>query len=86
MAKRFAYFYFTRREPERILLFVPQHVAYWNGLNLNAYMGGPFADRSGGLITFEVRDIETATEYANSDPFVTLDLLENSWVREWSVE
>lgn len=86
MATRFAYFYIMRKEPERIQLFVPQHVAYWNGLNLNSYMGGGFADRSGGLVTFEARDLETAKEYVSRDPFVLLDLLDNSWVREWSVE
>ncbi len=86
MTKRFAYFYLMRREPERVQLFIPQHVAYWNGLHLNAYMGGPFVDHSGGLITFEARDMDAATEYANRDPFVLLDLLENSWVREWIVE
>ncbi len=86
MSRRFAYFYLTRSEPERIRLFVPQHMAYWNGLNLNAYMGGGFTDRSGGLITFEARDLATAKEYINRDPFVLLDLLESSWLREWSLE
>jgi uncharacterized protein YciI len=86
MARRFAYFYLLRREPERIQLFVPQHVAYWHGLHLNAYMGGPFVDSSGGLVTFEARTLETAKEYVDRDPLVLLDLLEDSWLREWSLE
>jgi uncharacterized protein YciI len=86
MAKRFAYFYSMKNEAKRIRPFIPQHVAYWNRLKLSGYIGGPFADRSGGMITFEARDIDSATDYTNKDPFVLLGLLENRWVREWNVE
>jgi uncharacterized protein YciI len=49
-------------------------------------MGGPFADRSGGLITFEAESTEEATRIIMNDPFVSEDLLEDKWVREWMVE
>jgi uncharacterized protein YciI len=49
-------------------------------------MGGPFADRSGGLITFEAESIEEATRIITSGPFVTKDLLEDKWIKEWIVE
>ena len=49
-------------------------------------MGGPFADRSGGLITFETDDIETATKTAMNDPFVLENLIEDKWIKEWVVE
>jgi uncharacterized protein YciI len=86
MTKHFAYFYFMKDEPKRIRPFIPQHVAYWKGLKLPGYMGGPFADRSGGMITFEADDLDSATSYANKDPFVLLDLLEDRWVKEWNTE
>lgn len=34
-----------------------------------AYLGGPFADRSGGLITFEASSPERAERMTAHDPF-----------------
>lgn len=34
-----------------------------------AYLGGPFADRSGGLITFEASSRERAERMTAHDPF-----------------
>jgi len=85
MGTRFAYFYFMKEEPERIRLVIPLHVEYWENTNLNKYSGGPCADRSGGLITFEAADIEEANKIALRDPFVTENLIENKWVKEWTV-
>ena len=50
--QRFVYFSFTRSEPEQIRQIVPSHVQYWKDANLQGYTGGPFADQTGGLITF----------------------------------
>jgi len=44
------------------------------------------ADRSGGLITFEVDSNEEAERLIAADPFVQQDLLEVSWMREWITE
>lgn len=57
MGKRPAYFYFMKNDPDRIRSVVPLHVEYWKGSGLEGYMGGPFADRSGGLITFEAENL-----------------------------
>ena len=76
MKKRFAYFYLMKREPARIQATVPAHAAYWKELNLKGYLGGPFADRSGGLITFRAENLEEAKRLIENDPFVQESLLE----------
>lgn len=83
---RFVYCYTMRNTPDRIREVVPRHVAYWHGLDLPEYLGGPFADRSGGLITFAAPDLSHAREAVHHDPFVTADLIEDSWVKEWRIE
>jgi hypothetical protein len=40
-------------DTDRVGEVAPRHAAYWHRLAPPAYLGGPFADRSGGLITFE---------------------------------
>lgn len=85
MGKRFAFFYFMKREPEKIKAAVPEHIDYWHKLKLNNYIGGPFADRSGGMITFEAENIDDATKITNNDPFVSQGLLESKWIKEWIV-
>ena len=86
MNKKFIYFYFMKKEPEKIGQIVPQHIKYWKDLNINDYMGGPFADRSGGLITFTSDNINEATNIINKDPFIIEELLSDRWMKEWIVE
>ncbi len=86
MIKRFVYFYFMKQEPGKIQSAVPLHIAYWKKCNLQAYLGGPFADRSGGLIIFEAKSIAEATRITMGDPFVSEDLLDDKWIKEWLVE
>ncbi len=86
MAKRFAFFYFMKKEPEKIKNAVPLHIEYWHNLKLTGYRGGPFADRTGGLITFEAKDIDEAVKIVDGDPFVAQGLLENKWIKEWIVK
>jgi len=50
MRPRFAYFYFMSGDPGRVRATAPRHVAHWRGLGLNDYLGGPFEDRTSGLI------------------------------------
>ena len=83
---RIAYVYFMQGEPERIGPVVPRHVAYWQELHLTAYEGGPFADRSGGLITFQADSLDAATIITNGDPFAVEALLAEAWVKEWKPE
>lgn len=86
MIKRFVYFYFMRNEPDRIRTVVPSHIEYWEKNELIGYLGGPFKDRSGGLITFEAGNIEEVTRIISNDPFITNDLIKEKWVKEWVVE
>jgi uncharacterized protein YciI len=83
---RDAYFYFMKSEPERVRTVAPHHAAYWRGLALPDYRGGPFADRSGGLILFDSNSAHEAEEVVAGDPFVHERLLERHWVKEWVAE
>lgn len=83
---RFVYFYFNRNQPERIRQVVPAHVQYWKDSNLNGYIGGPFADRTGGLISFVASSLEQARKIILQDPFVSEDLIDQNWIKEWLVE
>lgn len=80
---RAAYFYLMTDDAERVRLVAPRHATYWRERVLRGYRGGPFADRSGGLITFEVESAEEATRLVASDPFVTERLIVMSWLKEW---
>ena len=84
--RRFLYFYFNRNEPEKIRQVVPAHIEYWKNANLEGYIGGPFADRSGGLISFAASSFEEATAIILQDPFVLEDLIDQKWIKEWIVE
>jgi uncharacterized protein YciI len=86
MKKLFAFIYFMKNEPDRVKAAVREHVKYWKEKQLNEYFGGPFSDRSGGLITFETDSIETAASIVENDPFVLQELLESRWLKEWMVE
>lgn len=81
-----AYFYSMKHEPDVIRTVAPAHAAYWRERGLPAYVGGPFADRSGGLITFDASTAEEAERIVAADPFVTGGLLEDSIVKEWTPE
>ena len=79
----YAFFYFMKNQSEAIGETVPGHIAYWKDDNYRKIQGGPFADRSGGMVVFQAESLDSATLIANSDPFVKEDLLDNSWVKEW---
>jgi uncharacterized protein YciI len=83
---RVLYFYLMREATDRVRTVAPDHAAYWRGLQLRVYVGGPFADRSGGLITFEVPSVDEAERLVADDPFVQEDLLERRWVKEWLID
>lgn len=83
---RFLYFYTMREAPDAIRTAAPAHVDYWHHRNLPEYMGGPFADRTGGLITFAASNLDSAQQIVLQDPFVRDGLIADSWVKEWRVE
>jgi len=80
---RFAYFYLMADDPARIRSVAARHTEHWHGLHLKEYLGGPLADRTGGLITFVVDLPAEADAAVAGDPFVRLGLLERYWLREW---
>jgi uncharacterized protein YciI len=84
--RRFLYFYFNRNEPEKIRQVVPAHVQYWQAAIRKGYMGGPFADRTGGLISFVASSLDEATDIIQRDPFVLEDLIDQKWIKEWLLE
>ena len=83
---RCLYIDFMKDDPDRVAAVAPEHAAYWRGLELREYLGGPFADRSGGLISFETESHDDAVQLVADDPFVREGLVECSWVKEWEVE
>ncbi len=86
MMKRYAYFYFMKDEPDRIRNVVPDHIKYWEDQQLSQYLGGPFADRRGGLISFAAPHDKEAELLVLNDPFVKQGLVDSKWVKEWLVE
>jgi uncharacterized protein YciI len=83
---RFLYFYLMRDASDRVRAVAPEHAAYWRELGLPDYLGGPFVDRSGGLITFEVASADEAERLVADDPFEQVDLLERRWLKEWMID
>jgi len=86
LSPRFAYFYVMRDDPDSVRATAPKLVSHWHGLQLPGYLGGPFEDRTGGLITFEVEAPEQAQHAVETDPFVREGLLEAYWLKEWAPE
>jgi uncharacterized protein YciI len=80
---RFIFFYTMTDDAERVRDTVPAHVAYWREARLEDYQGGPFADRSGGLITFTAAGREEAAEMVERDPFLMAGVIGQRWVKEW---
>ena len=77
-----AYVYFMKEEPTRVGEVAPHHARYWSEIGL-AERGGPFSDRSGGLIIFEAADEEAAGQTVADDPFQRAALLEQWWLKAW---
>ena len=83
---RFLYFYLMKDAPELVRAVAPRHAAYWRELGLPNYLGGPFTDRSGGLVTFETNSHTEAEHLVADDPFVREDLLERTWLKGWVLD
>jgi hypothetical protein len=80
---RFAYFYFMTDDADRVREAAPDHAAYWQDLQLDGYQGGPFADRSGGLIVFAADSVDHAGRLVGDDPFIRHGLLADRWLKQW---
>lgn len=57
---RFLYFYVMKDELDAVRAPAAEHATDWDDLRLVRYLGGPFADRSGGLITFYAESLGEA--------------------------
>ena len=84
--KSIVFFYTMKNEPELIKGLVPEHIKYWKNLDLVDYKGGPFIDRSGGLITFSSDDLEQANKIVSGDPFVKWHLISDKHIKVWIAE
>ena len=84
--QRFAYFYLMQDDQDRVRTIAPGHASYWRELGLARYLGGPFEDRTGGLITFAADDLADAQRVVREDPFVREGLLEVQWLKRWTPE
>ena len=82
MLKEYTFFYLMKNDPEKIRNIIPAHIKYWKDNKPINYSGGPFHDKSGGLILFEAENMELATELAMNDPFVVREAIETKWVKE----
>ncbi len=80
----FAYFYFMTADPDHVRIVAPRHASYWRELRLAHYRGGPFEDRTGGLITFDADDAAEAQQAVRGDPFVIEGLVEAHWLKKWT--
>jgi uncharacterized protein YciI len=85
MSPRFAYIYFMSDDPDRVRAAVPKHVSHWHGLELSGYVGGPFEDHTGGLITFDA-DEDRARDAVERDPFLLERLLADHCLKRWAPE
>ncbi|MFC1585971.1 YciI family protein [Fibrobacterota bacterium] len=86
MPKRYVYVYFMKDKPEVIKDVVSSHSNYWKTCSLENYLGGPFADRSGGIISFSSESLEQAGQVIEKDPFTTNNVIETRWIKEWIPE
>lgn len=86
MCKQFVFFYMMKNKPGKVVGIVPEHIKYWEDHRPINYSGGPFSDRSGGLIIFETENIKTAMDLVMNDPFIENELIEEKWVKEWMRE
>lgn len=83
---RFLYFYVMKDDPDAVRATAAEHASYWDELHLSRYMGGAFADRPGGLITFDAGSLGEAERLVAEDPFPQRGLIGQSWLKEWNVD
>jgi len=83
--KKFVFFYTMRNSSPQIMQTAPKHITYWEELPLGYYSGGPFSDKSGGMIIFDCEDEQKAELIINQDPFIKNNLIEQKFIKEWNV-
>lgn len=81
--KTYIFMYFLVDDVQKIKNTIGPHVKYWKNEEFNYYRGGPFSDKTGGLIIFTSKSYEEATEIINNDPFIKGDTLKEYLLKEW---
>ena len=82
MQKQFLFFYFTDNDVEGVERIIKKHIEYWKDNKPENYKGGPFSDRSGGMISFTAENFEIAEKLAFGDPFVIEKVVKRRWLKE----
>ena len=82
MKKRYAYIFFLKPNYDKIKQTVPQHADYWKNSDVEDYMGGTFADDSGGFISFSANGLEEVSEIILNDPLNKQNLIENRLIKD----
>lgn len=85
MEKIFVFCYVMKFEPARLKTLIPAQIEYWQKFAPENFTGGPFKDRSGGMLSFSAADMAQAEEICKNDPFVKSGIVDEYWVREWLV-
>ena len=83
MQRNYLFFYLMNKDLEKIRTLAPMHIKYWEENRPTGFSGGPFSDRSGGLILFEAKNLEVAEALAMNDPFVINQVINGRWIKEW---
>ena len=86
MRKRYVYIYFLKPLYDKIRQIKSQHTDYWENVKMKNYIGGIFADNSGGIISFSANGLEEISEIILNDPFNKQNLIENRLIKEWIVD
>ncbi len=83
MQKLYVFFYFTDSDTDNVKKIIKKHIEYWKDKKPENYKGGPFSDRSGGMISFTAENFEAAEKLALGDPFVIEKVVKTRWIKEW---
>ena len=78
--RNYLFFYFMRDARALVAKLAADHTKYWEKIKVQ---GGPFADYSGGFISFRAENLEQAISTISHDPFFSSDLLSQYWIKEW---
>jgi uncharacterized protein YciI len=85
MEKTFVFCYFMNFDPAELKTLIPEQIEYCQHYAPENFIGGPFKDRSGGMLSFSAPDLDAATAICENDPFVKKGLVNQYWVKEWLV-
>ena len=80
MSIQFLYFYIMdSTKADKIKEIAKSHAAYWHSINPDSYKGGPFSDKSGGLITFK------SNSYIDAKKLNLNHVFDKKWFKEWEI-